>query len=113
VTYLSIALAVFCLYLIWQLHGAQKSLTKEREQLARERRSLQTATALERANLSEHFDHERQLLLNRIQAPEIAVAQAQVAEADGEPKHIPFDDDKAWEDFVEEHTGGFAPEGID
>lgn len=43
---------------------------------------------------------ERQISLQRIQAPEVAVA----THATGEliPSHLPFDDDEAWQSYQDE-----------
>jgi hypothetical protein len=43
-------------------------------------------------------DIERQVLLNRIQAPDVAVAQTFGIEPSSEPLYVPVDDDKAWWD---------------
>ena len=39
---------------------------------------------------------DRQLLLNRIQAPEVAVQQTNPVEKNHERQYIPMDDDAAW-----------------
>lgn len=48
---------------------------------------------------------QQESLLNRIQAPEVAVAQSQ-PEPSGVPLHVPADDspyaDKVWDDLIED-----------
>lgn len=58
----------------------------------------------ERAELLERFNAERQVLLNRIQAPETAVAQT-IQPTPGK-KHVPFDDDDAYARMTSGNTEG-------
>lgn len=58
----------------------------------------------ERRELIASFNAERQVLLNRIQAPETAVAQT-IAATPGK-KHVPFDDDDAYARMTSGDTEG-------
>ena len=46
-------------------------------------------------------DSERARLLNRIQKPELAVAQSIAGEPDLSPTFVPYDDDKAYHEYAE------------
>lgn len=57
-------------------------------------------------DLLARHDAERAKLLNRIQKPELAVAQSIApSEPDLTPAFVPYDDDKAFHDYAERREG--------
>lgn len=53
----------------------------------------------------ESWADERRVLLNRIQAPQVAAYEA-TGEPSDEPLYVPYDDDAAYADYVEARMAG-------
>jgi hypothetical protein len=92
-TYALVALmALLVLAYFGTVRGFANYLSKEREQ-ARD----------ERERLVETYAKERETLLNRIQHPQ-TVPPESLPLSDGIPKHIPFEDDEGFQEFMEQRA---------
>lgn len=88
----AVVLAVVVAVLVWDRHRDRERMARERAAFARERASMLMDAAWERDRAAQ----ERSGLLQRIQAPEVAVAQAVARERPDGPLYVPVDDDAAY-----------------
>jgi hypothetical protein len=106
--YATIALALLCVGLLLTLHQERRYRERlqaeprmERERLLDELRAQAENHRRREDALLGQFAHERGRLLNRIQKPELAVAQQMADELDEEVQlYVPPDDDGAWDEHV-------------
>jgi hypothetical protein len=91
------ALAVMCMYLANQCHLKDRRI-----------RALEADTTGLVERLWGAASSERQLLLNRIQAPEVAVAQTIDAEGEAPRQFTRFDDDEDFHDAMKT----LEPDGV-
>jgi serine phosphatase RsbU (regulator of sigma subunit) len=103
---LSLALTI-ALVAIAGLQAWQQDRREKRHAIELQRGREERARLLEAYQKREQgFERERQLLLNRIQAPETAVAQAQVLELPDTLPYVPFEDDEAFFEADQERRRG-------